>query len=175
MLVRGEATFADIFEAELNCTDVPHARGAWNRPLTAPLFIFELPRPAVRVGSVALGRDVPPPVPPLRDFIAPAQPTPGQAGRTTPCTESPATRRIALSPRERLSLAALNALGAGLDERLSPSTLRRAFRRLARRYHPDRHPGSSAAEQQRLARVFVEATEHYRVLVSALAAHAGSA
>jgi hypothetical protein len=174
VLVRGQATFAEIFEATLNCTDVPHARGAWSRPLTTtPLFVFELPRPAVGVASVAVGRDVPPLHAPLRNFVAQA-PTPGQDGRATPCTESPATRRIALSPLERRSLAALNALGAGLDERLSPSTLRRAFRRLARRYHPDRHPGSSAAEEQRLARVFVEATEHYRVLVSALAAHARS-
>lgn len=123
-----------MLAAQLNCTDVPHARGAWSRPLTPPLFIFDLPRPAVRVSSAAPRRDMPP----------------------------------LLSPLHIRSLAALNALGAGLDECLSPSTLRRAYRRLARRYHPDRHPGSGAAEQQRLARAFAEATEHYRVLKSAL-------
>jgi len=64
---------------------------------------------------------------------------------------------------------ALNALGADLGEYLSVNTLRRAFRRLARRYHPDRHPGSGAAELHRLACLFAEATEHYRVLAAALA------
>jgi curved DNA-binding protein CbpA len=63
---------------------------------------------------------------------------------------------------------ALNALGAGLGEDLSATTLRRAFRRLARRYHPDRHPESSPAELEHLARLFAEATDHYRVLAAAL-------
>ncbi len=63
----------------------------------------------------------------------------------------------------------LNDLGADLDDSLSPSTLRRAFRQLAHRYHPDRHPGRNAAELQQLARLFTEATEHYRVLAAALA------
>jgi hypothetical protein len=178
VLVRGGTTFAEIFEAELNCTDVPHARGAWSRPLTAPLFVFERPHPAVRVASVGMRSSVPPLNPPLHDSVAHVHaqvPAHAQDRHAPPFTESPTTRKIALSPLERRALVALNDLGAGLGESPSPSTLRRAFKRLARRYHPDRHPGSSAAEQERLARVFVEATGHYRVLASALAPHAGSA
>jgi hypothetical protein len=141
MGVPGTATFAELLETELNCTNVPprtgHASGAWNRPLTTPLFVFERPR---------------------------AQDS------TTRLTEiPPAPPQTPLSAREKHSLTALNRLGADLGECLSPSVLRRAFRRLARRYHPDRHPGSSAAELVRLARLFAEATEHYRVLAAALA------
>ena len=137
MVVPGTATFAEMLEAELNCTHAPRSSGAWNRPLTTPIFFFERPRPATHA------------------------PTPAHA-------PSP-TKPARLSAREMRSLAALNDLGAGLGNNLSSSSLRRAFRQLARRYHPDRHPGSSVAEQQRLARLFAEATEHYRVLTAALA------
>jgi hypothetical protein len=128
VVMPGAATFAEMLEAELNCRHASRASGAWNRPLTTPIFYFERPRP-------------------------------------TP------ERRTQFSAREMRSLTALNALGAGLDENLSARSLKRAFRQLAHRYHPDRHPGSSAAEQRRLARLFAEATEHYRVLTAALAAH----
>jgi hypothetical protein len=127
-----------MLEAELNCTQAPRTSGAWNRPLTTPLFCFEPPRPA--------------------------------ADARTPA--SAPEKHARLSARDLRSLAALNALGANLGEDLSMIALRRAFRQLARLYHPDGHPGSGAAELQRLARLFAEATEHYRVLTAALAAPA---
>jgi hypothetical protein len=140
VVVPGTASFAEMLEAELNCTRAPRSCSAWNRPLTTPIFLFEQPRPATQ--------------------------TPTHAHAPSP--KKPAR----LSAREMRSLAALNDLGAGLGNNLSSSSLRRAFRQLARRYHPDRHPGSSAVEQQRLARLFAEATEHYRVLTAALASPA---
>jgi DnaJ-class molecular chaperone len=71
---------------------------------------------------------------------------------------------VELTVLEHKAFDALNALGADLDDAFTPETLRRAFRKLAHRYHPDRHSGSSAAERARLARLFAEATDHYRLL-----------
>ena len=51
-----------------------------------------------------------------------------------------------------------------LDDARTPDALRRAYRKLAHRYHPDRHPASSPAERARLANLFAEATDHYRLL-----------
>lgn len=173
MLVRSAATFAEMLEAELNCTNVPPASSAWNRPLTAPLFIFDLSRPVGSVSGIDL-RSAGRPLDSQRGPVAHAHPRVPHQQRTAPRSEPPATQTIRLTAPERRALEALNNLGADLGDSLSPRTLRRAFRRLARRYHPDRHPGSSTAEHERLARVFVEATEHYRVLVAALAAHVRS-
>jgi hypothetical protein len=167
--VRCAVTFAEILESELNCTNVPHASGAWNRPLTTPLFVFELPRPLVSMGRVDLRSPVPPFNPTRGHHVAHTH-TPAPETHSTPFTERPTTRKVTLSLRDMRALAALNDLGADLGEDLSPNGLRRAFRQLARRYHPDRHPGSSAAEQDRLARLFAEATVHYRVLAAALTA-----
>ena len=70
--------------------------------------------------------------------------------------------RVPLEPPRPLQLSALER--QTLDEARTPDALRRAYRTLAHRYHPDRHPASSPAERERLARLFAEATEHYRLL-----------
>lgn len=61
---------------------------------------------------------------------------------------------VRLTPFERQSL----------DDAPSPDALRRAYRALAHRYHPDRHQDRSAPEREQFARLFAEATEHYRLL-----------
>jgi len=118
--MRNGTSFAEMLDAHLGCTDVPPAAAhVWsNRPLTAPLFAFELPLTAARPAPV----------------------------------EAP--RPVHLTSLERQTLD-----GAG-----TPDALRRAYRKLARRYHPDRHQGCGAAERERLARLFAEATDHYRLL-----------
>src|SRR5436190_1406483 len=55
----------------------------------------------------------------------------------------PPRRTRVLRPRECEALSAFNALGGGIDADFTASDLRRAFRRLARQYHPDRHPGQN--------------------------------
>jgi hypothetical protein len=150
-----------MLEAELNCTKVsPASGGAWSRPLTAPLFIFDSLHPDADPRDVGSRNSAS-----FEDALAYSSP-PRREPRTW--AGPPATPRTPLSPGERRALVALNALGADLGDELSIGALRRAFRRLARRYHPDRHPGSSVAERERLSRAFVEATEHYRVLSAAI-------
>ncbi|MEP7310829.1 MAG: DnaJ domain-containing protein [Acidobacteriota bacterium] len=60
----------------------------------------------------------------------------------------------------------LVALGAHLDASFTARQLRSAFRTLARRYHPDRHPSTSDAERARLARVFAELNDNHRRLLN---------
>jgi curved DNA-binding protein CbpA len=61
-------------------------------------------------------------------------------------------------------LDALVRLGANLEPDFTASELRTTFRRLARQFHPDRHPGSSDAEKARLSRLFTDLNDHHRLL-----------
>ena len=46
--------------------------------------------------------------------------------------------------------------------------LRGAFRTLARRYHPDRHPNCTPIEKARLSRQFIQLHDAYRELQASL-------
>jgi DnaJ-class molecular chaperone len=61
-------------------------------------------------------------------------------------------------------LAILEALGAVLPADFTSDELRAAFRSLARRYHPDRHPRCSEDERIRLGVLFGHAHDAYRTL-----------
>lgn len=75
-------------------------------------------------------------------------------------------RRLArrLKPGEQRALQTLIRLGAALDVSFTTGELRSAFRTLAQRYHPDRHPGADDAERVRLGAMFAELTAAYGVL-----------
>jgi DnaJ-class molecular chaperone len=51
---------------------------------------------------------------------------------------------------------------------LTDVRLKSAFRTLAHRFHPDRHPGLSHDERQRFAMTFADAAEAYRTLLAAV-------
>ncbi len=62
----------------------------------------------------------------------------------------------------RQSSSALRVLG--LCDGAKAADIRRAFRELAGKHHPDRHPGLSAAERARLFRRFAEISRAYHAL-----------
>ena len=47
----------------------------------------------------------------------------------------------------------------GVDRNADDAALKRAYRKLAKKYHPDSHPGDKAAEEK-----FKEASEAYAIL-----------
>ena len=79
-------------------------------------------------------------------------------------------RQLSRSAQE--SLDALNALGAALTPDFTREELRSAFRALARRHHPDRHPGADPSVQTTLARTFRAVVHHQRQLARVLAREA---
>jgi hypothetical protein len=89
-----------------------------------------------------------------------------QAPTDTPNGSAP--RRLSITTRvERDALACLRRLGADqLRPDLADVELKHAFRELARRYHPDRHPGLTGEERARLGALFAEAACAYRTLMA---------
>ncbi len=69
-----------------------------------------------------------------------------------------------LSGAERWALDRLLDLGAALAPDFSVDELRRAYRLLAHRYHPDRHAASDAVTQASMAGRFSEVSTAYRCL-----------
>src|SRR5207245_686341 len=82
------------------------------------------------------------------------QSTPYAAFKNAAPVPTPLRRPRRLTPAQQRALDALVTLGAAIASDFSERELRTAFRGLARRYHPDGHPGSSDAEKARLARTF---------------------
>ena len=54
----------------------------------------------------------------------------------------------------------------GLSPGVDAAAIKQAYRRLARRVHPDMHPDATDAERRALEARFIEATEAYRALVA---------
>ncbi len=91
------------------------------------------------------------------------------APRTPPPTPRPTPRPTrTLTPTEFSALVTLVRFGAALDQSATARELRTAFRALAQRYHPDRHPHVTDAERTRLSRTFAEIASAYDCLLPAL-------
>ena len=54
----------------------------------------------------------------------------------------------------------------GVTKSATQDDIKRAYRRLVRTYHPDLHPGVSAAERSELSARFSTLTDAYRALVA---------
>jgi hypothetical protein len=141
--MRREGSFADVLERELE-------RGTYQSEPRAP-------RPAEPFRAA-----------PLHPFLfsTPLFTSPRAAFAWAAPTPRP---RRTLTSRQERALGELVKLGANLTRDFTASELRRAFRMLARQYHPDRHPDSSDSAKARLSRLFAEAAENYRQLLDAFA------
>jgi preprotein translocase subunit Sec63 len=78
----------------------------------------------------------------------------------------PRRPKRSLSARHLQALDALVGLGARIAADFTNDELRRAFRGLALRYHPDRHPTTDDGEKARLSGLFAQACDAYEHLKS---------
>jgi hypothetical protein len=86
---------------------------------------------------------------------------------SAPAGPSRPPRVAARSRAERDALALLRACGAAsLREDCSRVEVRRAYRALARQFHPDCHPGCAPEDTARLAETFATITAAYRTLAT---------
>lgn len=83
-------------------------------------------------------------------------------GAPPPCVERPRRRLTAV---QHDALETLRRAGAhDLQSDYLASELKSAFRRLARQFHPDRHPAANAETHARLAAAFRQVRDAYRAL-----------
>jgi hypothetical protein len=80
----------------------------------------------------------------------------------------PGPARRKLTSVQQRSLDAFVDAGASIGPDFSADEVRSAYRRLALRLHPDRHPLASDGEKASLARQFAAITTDYDVLLTAL-------
>jgi len=165
--MRQEETFSDLLERELARVREPEPRPAvaWQTRNSAAqnpfLFVTSAlleswgkPLPTVRQpasSTCAPAAERPRPIPIPRVHTAAPAPDHGRPVRI-------------LMARERRALRELIALGADLRPDFTVHELRRAFRILARRYHPDCHPDNGEAATAELSRSFAALAENYRCL-----------
>jgi hypothetical protein len=161
--MRGRPTFTEALEEALSAAqdDTPRVADRYVfLPASAAPFVFVYSRPA---HSATPARTSAGPTSAARASRAYESPTTA-APRTTPARAPIRTSR-SLNPRQQRAVDAMTALGARLDGDFTAAELRRAFRRLAREYHPDRHPDSTPSETARLSRLFADLSDHYRCLL----------
>jgi hypothetical protein len=162
--MRSRRTFTEALEEALRAAqdDTPRVADRYVfLPASAAPFVFVYSRPAHAATPARATADATPAARASRAYGKAADP----ASRSTPAPAPVRTART-LSPRQRRAVDAMAALGARLDDDFTAAELRRAFRRLAREYHPDRHPASSASETARLSRLFADLSDHYRCLLA---------
>jgi hypothetical protein len=159
--MRGAQTFSEVLDATLKSNDINSFRSTGSgeyrpgRAVATPFipvdFAQTTQRFAARAFESVAGA--------LNDaarrvrFVA-------ERPRPTPATTRP------LSTDELRALDALIRHGASIEPNFTGAELQSAFRSLARRYHPDRHPHAPVGEKARLGTIFADLTSHYRRLVA---------
>jgi len=155
--------FADVLTSKLVDVPPPAAPGLTASRIASPSWVLRLEPLCVASASVLHMRyphtaSAAPAAGGIPVETAPRVAYSGSQASTAPRPSSvtppaPARPRTA---RERLAIQMLNGLGAGLDATATDADVRRAYRRLVRDTHPDRHQGAPStleAQAQRLRAV----------------------
>ena len=153
----GRLNFADVLDEALAAQQDAGGARYWTGP--PPTFFFPFSAPLTVIRHAALGIRVP-----VLSGQRPADRV-SVAECRVPNAECRVPARV-LTARQQAALDHLVTLGARLDADFTTADLRSAFRQLARRYHPDRHHGGSAAEIARVTRVFATMSAHYQCLLA---------
>jgi hypothetical protein len=145
--MRGEAAFGEILDRKIG--EVRRA-SAPPAPLPAalptPLFLFA-------TSARSFGCDI-------------RRPAAGSAYGARRAAPRPAAPARAFSTADHRAAEDLRRFGAdGLDGSFTDADLRRVYRLLARRFHPDAHPMASEGERAYLADAFGRITGAYRQLM----------
>ena len=157
LVMAGVATFAEVLEQELAAFQ---SRGPASAPAPPPPPAYRPPHPFLFAT-------------PQFQFRATAY---GSAARTAAGSRlahrvrplPPPTAPRPLTAIQQRAFDQLIALGADLGSDCTARELRSAYRTLARRFHPDRHPASSETEKARLARMFADLSQNHRCFLTAL-------
>jgi hypothetical protein len=157
--MRADTRFVDILDAQLGERPGPapvDTAAATPRPAEVYHLPFvltwngpaavEMPKRAIPAG--------PRPMPPVREKT-----------RAEDAPRKPRRVPHRLTQAQQAALRELLACGAELHDDFTADDLRRTFRSLAQRYHPDRHPGAGADEHRRLATTFARVNDGYRELL----------
>ena len=174
--MRRGRTFSDVLDEKLHEETVDSApraaRAGFHPPTTYGFFVFADNTTSRHVSSARVTY-VPSaaaaPKPPV-DTAAPEfifVHADGSRTQTRPRAtvhKAPTPRRRVLSFRQQRALARLVDLGATIDADFTDQELRRTFKTLARRYHPDVHPTGTAREKAELSLLFTQLRDAYTEL-----------
>ena len=99
------------------------------------------------------------------------EPASGKHTRTQAVAVAPEPAEVrqparTLTSAQQRALSLLTSFGARLSPDFTPHELRREYRLLARRIHPDRHATSTPAEREQLSRQFADLADSYRQLLT---------
>jgi hypothetical protein len=169
--MRGYPTFAEALEHALEAAhdDAPRGDRFVYLPASAAPFVFVYSRGAIAERTPSALNDPRRERGPYASAGAPVQEVREVHTATPPpaVDAQPASpRRRVLSPEQQRALLEMAALGGPLRPDFTAPELRRTFRRLAREFHPDRHPALDAVGQARLSQIFADLAEHYRLLMT---------
>ena len=154
--MRGASVFADVLDEKIreDCLAAATAARPYQRPPTLGYFLFSSASVPAGIDGSARARP--------RIRVEPPRAWSGPALDRDDAPPSRPSRR--LSAAQQAALDTFLELGAAIGPHFTQAELRSAFRELARRFHPDRHPDISVDQRVRLTKLFVRARDACRIL-----------